>query len=770
MKKLLMLVLVGLLCLSPAAGQIDPLNPICDLLEVYGVSNNTNRQLGDAYNYAAAKAKYPAAIGFYEWLGYSQSEVLDMDELSTAANDCWWATATVMSNMPWPGVLPGGSYAGGGTGKGVVILPQGRFDTTMPLLIHNSGQILCEGKRPFFERTDAYQTTATVLHPDQPNWVGPPAAPSANFTAHFTNAIFNRVDVVRSINFGGNFGGGYCEGLKIENLFISGNRNPVGCWNDPTWVGTGIAIYDMGETSEITNNYIEEMNSYGIECVFGTPNTLYNNSTFRCGLYGVMITGGGSGHSNSRIYGASGDDNGMALIGIQDGYGFTAGGTINLYGIKHEALGSTNYTNLTSQGIPGKGQLLFNSESASHILNLNIFGGTTKNLGCAIDALIRIQGAPSGIRNTVNVQGLYIYGSNAVANLLQVGGNRYPYPPSANFMAHSFTFTSDPGATTGSVVNQNGFVMNASSSACTTRLAWLPWNGFTVNGSWNYTTCQPSWSPVTGVGGVVPPPPPPTPAVPTTVNITATPSAILVSGTSQASATILDQYNVPISGSITWSIVSGPGTVNGSGFVTNTGTAGTIIVRGTVVGYPLVTNTANIVVTAAPSSNLLYSVVFLGQNPLALVPSGGSLAPTVSIQSLNGTTGRETWRRGEISGATFSTTVSGVNPPNINCRITLATPITGVRKIILKGARILDPVEYRHVNNKTRSRLNPGRFFEFGTNGSPTIGTYTLNAAASDLIITFTQPMTITHLLGGGNTIDNTIKMTMTAIELYSQP
>lgn len=739
----------------------DPLNPVVDILGDYGLSYAQNRLLGSAYTYNQALTKYPCALKFYAWCGYTQAEVLLMDELSTAFCDGGWKTATVMSNMPWGSNIPDSVFDNGAVGKGVITLPQGRFDLTMPLLMQNSGQLLCVGKRPFFERNNAYQTTSTVVTPNYAGWVGAPATPSAAFLARTTTAIFNRIDCVRTLNFGGNYGGGYCEGLKIKNLFISGNRNPSGSWWDPSFVSTGIAVYDMGETSEITNCYIEEMNDFGIESVFGTPGTYYNNSTFRCGRYGLMITGGGSGHSVHRIYGQSGDDNGMALIGIQDGYGYTAGGNIEIYGVKHEALGRTgqpnNYTALTSQGIPGKGQLLFNNDSATQILNLNIFGGGTKNLECAIDSLIRVGTPVAGIRTTVNVQGLYVYGMNAVKNLLQVGGRRYPVPANASFMAHSFVFTSDLGATTGNFQNLNGFTITPSVSNCTSRLGWLPWNPGTgaVTGSWDYTTCDPSWSPETGIGGIIPPPPPATP-VPTTIGtLTLTPSSVPAGTSSQANApTVYDQFGNPIAATGTWGITGTGVSINGAGVITTT-VQGNATVTYTVTGIATPA-TAILQVTAVapppPPPGALYSIVFAGKNVMAL--PGCVPVPA-----------NEAWRAGVISGANFNTYSAAGGNRATNTAQRFSTPIAGVRRIVLTGCVIKQNQPWLYLNDRARTSGNSSLFVTGGSPSTP-IATYTTNAAAATITIQFATPQTITHLVGSADYY--TLDFTCTSIELWA--
>lgn len=611
----------------------EVLNPTISILDVYQIDYTKNRVLSSAYTFPQLQSKYPFMVGWCIWAGYTSQEMLKMDELSFAVNDACWKQSRLMHQMSEP--TPNQAMFSAPYGKGKVILPYGRFDIRFPLLFHPATIITSDSKRPYpYVTYNQYQITlGTCIFVDLVNFVGAPANPSAAFQP-FASEFNNRKDPLRCANWN-NYGNvQYEEGFEISNIFINGGRKSSGSWNDPSFKSAGIAIWDPGETSLISNVYIEDMNTDGIEAVYGTPATIFNTSVFRNGKFGLAITGGGGGHSLSRVNGLSGDDNGLALHGIRSGYGRTAGGNIILNGSKSESLGSANYTDITTQGIPGKGQLFFDTEDSTHNLTLTILGGNMKSIGCALDSPIRIGTALPGTRTTVNCVGLYLYGNNAFKHLLQVGGTRYTTPGVSSYMGHSFNYTSNQGSIgDGLFITHNEKVPpTVLNTNCTGRLGWLPWvesNGTRI-GDWNYVTCQPGWNPQTGISGGSTPPPSP---VLTRIDVLVIPSTINNTQTSQASANGFDQYGSVWNLNGTWSIESGPATINSSGLVKpNSGSSGTVRVKytsGSIFG------TKDIIITTPPVTPIVTSIS-VSVSPLTAPMSSSPVASAIVLDQNGG--------------------------------------------------------------------------------------------------------------------------------------
>ena len=583
--------------------------PNINIFEVYGVSYLTNRTLGTAYTYAQARAKYECFFTWLEWAGYNNVEALRIDEFSAACNDAFFRTSIYQAAFPvtYPlgpqvGILL--SYFGMGyQGNGYVVAPDGEYYTTFPILVHSRATFVNSGSlRPYDQGSQT--NPGTLIRPDYANWVGPPAVPSAAFSSWSGNNInlslaFNRKDAIRSFNWGGNtyghhYGQQWCEGFTVRGFTITPLVPTTGNWNDPSFVSAGIAIWDPAEMSDVSFNFITGMNTDGIECLFGTPGSFHDNATFLNGIFGFCLTGGGAGSGVVTVNNHRGDDNGLALIGIREGFGLSAGGNIILNGLKMESLGAANYTNATTQGIPAKAQLLFDTEASYHNLTLSIFGANSKMIeGGNVDSIIRIANPQDGTRTTVNVQGMYLFGNNLVKNLLQAGSTRYASTDTAAFMAHSFNYTSErgvPGNTpvSGTFISHNGSCPRVLETTCSGRLAWL-----LPGAMYNYATCEPGWNAQTGYeggGG------PSTPEA-TTVNVSIDPISVPSGSSSVATAIIYDQFGMPFVGTVIWSVVSGPGTINSSTGVITTSSPGTVVVRATVTGLPAVFGQNSLLVT-----------------------------------------------------------------------------------------------------------------------------------------------------------------------------
>ena len=81
------------------------------------------------------------------------------------------------------------------------------------------------------------------------------------------------------------------------------------------------------------------------------------------------------------------------------------------------------------------------------------------------------------------------------------------------------------------------------------------------------------------------------------MSVSIDPISVPSGSSSVATAIIYDQFGMPFVGTVIWSVVSGPGTINSSTGVITTSSPGTVVVRATVTGLPAVFGQNSLLVT-----------------------------------------------------------------------------------------------------------------------------------------------------------------------------
>ena len=353
---------------------------------------------------------------------------------------------------------------------------------------------------------------------------------------------------------------------------------------------------------------------------------------------------------------------------------------------------------------------------------------------------------------------------------LTVDPNPGPPPPPAQVPATVVVTVSPQSVVEGSgaqaiaqVFDQNGVLMNnvpgsfsiqsgsatisASSGAIATTAASSVTVRFTVQQNGIYDES------VLDVTAVVPPPP--NPPSPSTITISVSPVSVQAGSTAQATAVVRDQYGDLFPSAVNWGVVSGPGAINSAGLITTSG-AGSVVIRGTVAGYSAVTTTTSLIVTsipAPPGPTPLYSITFAGKDVMAL--PGCTAVPAT-----------ENYRAGQITGSIYSTKRGSSD--HRNTRQVFSTPITGVRRIVLKNAVVKEGQSGRSLNSATMT--NRLKQFVRANTSSPIVGSFTVNAGATDITIDFGIQMTVTTLFGADPsvTFPNTLWIEMTGLEMWS--
>lgn len=302
-----------------------------DLQTEYGVTWQHDHTLSQhGYSYAQAKAKFPAWVGYCEYAGWSQSEVLSTREIVAAFDDAEWRSDGYFTEMPY--------YPNGMQSRCNIILPHGHFSLDQPLIF---GQGIIEGQGAGNYASGGNSTGGTVLELDNANWK----------TSRFPERL-----CMRSSTWGDNGSLGYAETFTIRHIRFYGGKD--GSLNDASYTAAGIGIWDAGEASGVEYCYAIGFNSYGFMSVRGTPSTFRNCSAFSNGLFGFGLIG--NDLSTVTIICPSGDDNG-ALVGVRGGYDRPGGGTVTIIGAKSESGKRTPY----------RKQKLFDGQGA---INLNVEG------------------------------------------------------------------------------------------------------------------------------------------------------------------------------------------------------------------------------------------------------------------------------------------------------------------------------------------------------------------------------------------------------------
>lgn len=240
--------------------------------------------------------------------------------------------------------------------------------------------------------------------------------------------------------------------------------------------------------------------------------------------------------------------------------------------------------------------------------------------------------------------------------------------------------------------------------------------------------------------------------VPTTVTVSINAGTITVPATAQATAQVRDQFNnlMPLTG--TWSVVSGPASINQNGVITPTGTAGTAVVRytqGSVNGSASLTIQAA-VIPPQPPVTPLYSVTFAGQNQLAL--PGCVVIPA-----------SRPWAAGVITGSVYTTYFNGTA---VNTKQVFTTPVAGVKRVVLKNAVIKEAMSGKWLNNDIRT--NGNRQFFLAGSSSTILGPFVPNSPAADITIVFPTPQTMETLFGALSA-NATLWLECTGVEFWAQ-
>lgn len=445
--------------------------------------------IGADMTYAQAKTRWPAWVGYMEYIGAS-SKVLNIRKFAASWNNAVWA------NDNGPGVT---DYRDGCSSRANLSVPFGVYRVDIEL-IQPQGVVWGEGSQGFVHSWVIKPGGTTLIY-DHAGWDGDP-----DKRYLIKDQTWGRVD-----NFG------YTEGAQLHGFKIMGQGTGL---YDPSYHFSAIGAWKRGEVSNIADVFIYNANNYGIEMGGQFHATFYSErvSIFKCGLGAYGVIGGG----HMQVHMGSFDDNPAVFHCLPDASGSIGNGTaIKLYGGKMET-----GQNLNAERPYSRGQLLVDGEGW---IKFDSYGLAYSRVNTKPHLLFRVKSvaspAPPGRpANQPQECRINMFGTtwfNCPAYLLhdRNKGELIPMDIPAGSDAVNSSISSFSWSGTKGVTWSPGVTLTPIPATCDQRLAPLPRDPMTGNlvGSWS--GCTPLYSyttPIASEGGPVQPPPTTTPCTYTT--------------------------------------------------------------------------------------------------------------------------------------------------------------------------------------------------------------------------------------------------------------
>ena len=354
------------------------------LTAVHGVTAfNGDLSLSSVHgNATTSRSRMPDLWGWAKAKGWSDAEILSLRHAEGAWHDVFWRGEA-------------GNYNSTNPGHAVNIsVPNGRFGVSFPMPFAQ-GRYTGEGSR-FSDYNGNHNYGSTHWYVDHAGWKATRSA--------------DRI-ILRSANWGVDGGyGAWVHHYVIEGMHFDGRRRtawmPAG-----TDESAGIAAWDSGEASEISNCYFANFEKDGILLVRGTPVLITACSMFTTSRFGVAIVGSGS----VTLVSPSGDESGIALIGSIGGYGRPGSTRLAVFGAKQE-------TSTSAEFRPWKGSSFLYAEGW---INATIHGVSyASGWTTPYDFITWKADQTIGNWSSISVSGTHFFGNAPRCLLYEEGANR----------------------------------------------------------------------------------------------------------------------------------------------------------------------------------------------------------------------------------------------------------------------------------------------------------------------------------------------------------
>ena len=542
-----------------------------DLQAAYGLDYTKGvRTIGQDMNLAAAQALFPTFYTRMTTRGpmFRNQPLTSSQFLQLSWFDACWGEAV------WSGLGGGQNITTGFlNSQNGVIVPKGYYYQTIPAEF-SAGRYKANGTgfvSPIVGSGN--DSNNTRFAPWHEQWLGSPTE--------------RHLFVSGSWGLSGNQG--YVEGTWFEGGWrFDGRQDASTAIINDAFFSTAIRQWKPGEVTGIDAAWAENMRTRGYEYFGATPSYMGNISAFQCVQAGIGLAGSWGATMNIDIL--SSDACG-AMFDMYPLAGSEQGGTINIGAIKNETM-------VASAGRSFRGQVV-GVLRGQFAVNIGVVSGAVG--GGLLPALFIADSRLSNgnvQRGHLRIGSMKGFNFTHILHDIRLGR---AFPKIGDYQSHSFEF--DSAGTTGS--NSSAWWTGSQPITPVTGLAQYRVNHqvgsltpINMAASANpqiyreIIVAPPAFTNIVYLDGSTPPPP--APPVPTFISVSLAETTITGPGTVQATAVVTDQYGNVVTNAGTWSIVSGPGTINGSGLVTANGTAGNIVVRysqGSVVGDATLTVT-----------------------------------------------------------------------------------------------------------------------------------------------------------------------------------
>jgi len=702
--------------------------------------NNGHRsvRLFEEFGLSDAIALHPYAYRRIIDQGLGISTFMRLTRASAAALDACWEGHNLTPNY--------NGYCGS---RNSIIWPEGEYWLNYTYEL-SSGVHLGAGTNGFYGSAKA-STQLTYWHEQ---WLAPAqnALGSTSMSASLSGdyrigGTASERHLVRNVNWGDSGNTGYHEGFVFDGFRLSGTR--AGVYGSPSegyrqplfdpWTPVhGLCIWKAGEASEIGRVYTEGFNGYGVMLVGGTPVFARTISTFNNNVGGIGFMGTALATFNFGTI--SGDDN-PVMLDLQYGvYGGEPGGQINIGLLKLE----TATSGVESEGWYWKGQIAgeLRGQFSVNIGTISYAVGSIRtDAAFTVDSRLS---PPTYYEQSSNLRVGSMMGYNYKSIVHDTYKNKaWLSPGDYNCFGFEWNYI---GSATGGV--DRSFIsafrtLTMTAHAGTSRLGWLRVSGTSglPIGTFDYAGATPYYSYIGPTGSTGSTGSTPTPGV-TAVDVWPESYNVAIGGTTLLYATV--EGTGAFGGTVSWSVVSGPG------YVTS--------INGNPTTYvgPTSGGATSVFVKATSDFDVAYSAGMTLSIGTQSAGNTGSTGATVgllanytfggtSVYYITGTTGPVlmpsfTWMS--------ASSISGGKLTNRNYAASYPIEFDVVRKIILRGLKLLDTNPRRQhlfsnisISDSLGTELN-------GQALSMNVGSITPGVAA-DITINIPAGTPITHFLCG---------------------
>ena len=359
--------LLSLLLLTSLVGQGQD-TAVVDLRKEGVNFLNCDMDLSQVYSTAKAKTELEYLFGWGKYIGMTEPEIMTFSFAEAVARNGFWKGENGNYSSPAP------AHAW------KFIFGEGKHRATGSLPV---GSGIYEGQSSrFHDKNGMHTYGGTEWYIDHARWKD----------KYWPDRI-----IFKSANWGSDGDGAWVHHVVIRDIYFNGMKRTPWLVNDGK-VKALVALWDAAEAMSVERCYFADSEGDGLLFARGTPARSFNCSFFRNNGYGQACMGNGK----FAAIGASGDENGIALIGGGPAFGRPGNGQLTIIDFKHEVSTSGPFR-------PWKGRPML---SVTGGWCVTIVGGTYASAnGCYPYSFVEVD--PSlGISSSIEWSGVQFFGNS----------------------------------------------------------------------------------------------------------------------------------------------------------------------------------------------------------------------------------------------------------------------------------------------------------------------------------------------------------------------